>query len=477
MTTSVPPPVFGPTGFIAPDESAVLAGVQTDFNAAMGGDVNPGLETPQGQLASSWTAIIGDKNAQFLEYVNGVDPAFADGRMQDAIGRIYFLERDPAVPTAVNATCAGLAGVVIPAGSLAATTDGQRYASTSAATISVGGTVTVPFACVATGPIACPAGTLTTIYRAVPGWDSITNATDGAIGRNVESRADFEARRQASVALNARGTLPAIRGAVLDVANVIDAYATDNSTASPVVVGGVTIPAYALYVAAVGGSGQSIAEAIWRKKPPGIPYVTSGATAYTVLDASSGYVLPYPSYTVYFTTPATLTVFVAVTITDSAAVPADAVTLVQNAVVSAFAGNDGGQRARIGGTVYASRFYAPIAALGAWASDIVSIKIGSANAPAASVTASIATTTMTVTAVGSGTLAVGQHLIGANVAAGTTITALGTGTGGTGTYTISPSQTAASATVAGVTPAADTVGVNINQIPAIVAASVAVTLV
>ena len=65
----------------------------------------------------------------------------------------------------------------------------------------------------------------------------------------------------------------------------------------------------------------------------------------------------------------------------------------------------------------------------------------------ASVTASISTTTMTVTAVGSGALSVGQVVSGTGVTAGTTITALGTGTGGTGTYTVSPSQTASSTTV------------------------------
>lgn len=66
-----------------------------------------------------------------------------------------------------------------------------------------------------------------------------------------------------------------------------------------------------------------------------------------------------------------------------------------------------------------------------------------------SVTGSIATTTLTVTAVatGSGALAVGQRIVGSNVTPGTYITALGTGTGGTGTYTVSVSQTAASATI------------------------------
>lgn len=66
----------------------------------------------------------------------------------------------------------------------------------------------------------------------------------------------------------------------------------------------------------------------------------------------------------------------------------------------------------------------------------------------ASVTGSISGTTLTVTAVGSGILEVGQLLTGTGVTAGTTITALGTGTGGTGTYTVSASQTVASTTIA-----------------------------
>lgn len=66
---------------------------------------------------------------------------------------------------------------------------------------------------------------------------------------------------------------------------------------------------------------------------------------------------------------------------------------------------------------------------------------------AASVTASIAGTTMTVTAVGSGTLTVGQTLSGSGVTAGTKITAFLTGTGGTGTYTVSASQTVSSTTI------------------------------
>ncbi len=65
----------------------------------------------------------------------------------------------------------------------------------------------------------------------------------------------------------------------------------------------------------------------------------------------------------------------------------------------------------------------------------------------ATVTADISGTTMTVSAVSSGVLSVGQQVYGSGVAQLTRITALGTGTGGTGTYTVSISQTVASTTM------------------------------
>jgi hypothetical protein len=71
-------------------------------------------------------------------------------------------------------------------------------------------------------------------------------------------------------------------------------------------------------------------------------------------------------------------------------------------------------------------------------------------ANSATFTGSIATTTLTVTAMLSGDpITVGMWLGGANVGTPCYITAFGTGSGGTGTYTVSASQTSASATVVG----------------------------
>lgn len=473
-TTSVPFPTLGATGFQAPAESAILAGAQADINAAFGGNLNPALETPQGQLASSLTAIIGDCNDQFLLFCNQVDPAYASGRMQDAIARIYFLTRNPAVATTVQAVCAGLAGVTIPTGAVAQATDGNLYTCTQGGQITTTGSVTLPFACSVTGPISCPATTLNTIYRTVPGWDTISNPTDGVVGNNVETRAQFELRRQQSVAKNSVGSLPAIQGSVLSVPGVLDAYTTENYTGSAITQDGVTLPPNSLYVCVAGGSPQAVATAIWTKKAPGCAY--AGNTTIVVQDTNSGYNPPYPAYNVSFQTAAAQTFVITVNIANSLQVPNNALTQIQAAILNAFAGGDGGPRARIGSSVYASRFYAPVATLGSWA-QIVSIVLGSSAAPACVFTGSITNNTLTVTAITSGALAVGQTITGNGLPDGVQITALGSGTGGTGTYTVNPPQTIASGTISAILPALNDVAVGIAHVPALSAANITMNLI
>ncbi|HWE98813.1 MAG TPA: baseplate J/gp47 family protein [Caulobacteraceae bacterium] len=465
--TAVPSPTFGPTGFAIPAESAVLAGVQADMNAAFGGNLNPDLTTPQGQLASSMTAAIADKNDQFLALTNGVDPAFATGRMQDAIARIYFLTRNAAQPTTVLATCVGLVGTVIPTGAQAKASDGNIYLATTGGTIPAGGSLTLSFQCSVTGPIACQTGALATIYQTIPGWDTISNPVPGVVGNDVETPAAFEARRKRSVALNSVSPPDAILAAVLSVPNVIDAYVVDNPTNAPVTIGGVTLAAHSVYVAAVGGSSMAVAQALWSKKPPGCNY--NGNTSVTVYDPNPLYQTP-PSYAVTYEIPPNLSIFFNVTM-SAAGAPANALALVQAALQYAFAGEDGGPRARIGSTIFALRFYSGIAA--AWpGAQVVSIAIGSANAPGAVITGSISATTLTVSATSSGAVAIGQFITGTGVTDGTYVVS-----GSGSTWTVSQSQTAASETMTLIAASLADLTVQINQEPVLSSADVQLTLV
>ena len=377
--TNVPTITWSANGVTIPAESDILTGVLTDMNNAFGGGMSQLLTSPQGQLAQSLTAIIGDKNNQMAYMASMVNPATSEGRWQDAIGRIYFIDRIAASGTVVTGTCTGLVGTVIPAGSIVQDSSGYQYQSTAAATIGSSGTVDVDFQCATTGPIACPVGALNTIYKAVTGWESVTNAAAGTSGTDVESRADFEYRRKNSVATNAVNSIQSIRAAVLAVPNVLDAYVIDNSTNAAVTVGATSysVAANSVYVAVVGGASADVAKAIWENKSLGCSY--NGATSYTYTDTSGG-VAPYPTYTVKWETPASLPIYFAVSIANNSALPSKITTLVQTAIVNAFNGADGGSRARIGSTIYAGRFYAGVAATDSNV-EILSIYLGTAASP------------------------------------------------------------------------------------------------
>jgi hypothetical protein len=469
-TTAVPTITFTPTGWVAPTQAAILAGLQTDYQTAFGADINLDPTTSQGNFLVTQSAVIGDLYDQMVALFNSYNPAFASGLVQDAIGALYNLTRNPAQPTVVIGVAVGLTGTVIPALSLIQDVSGNTYASTSAATIPASGAVNIQFQCTVDGPIVCPENAIvTTPYQTIPGWDSVSNPLAGVTGNDVETAYAFYARQQLAIAANSLAPTDAILGQVLSVANVIDAYVVDNPTGSTVTIGGQSLIAHSVYVAVVGGNSQAVAQAIWTKKNPGCAY--NGNTSQAVYDPNPLYGVP-PSYTVTFEIPANLNIYFAVSLTNSANVPSNALTLIQGAIQQSFNGEDGGPRARIGSTIYALRFYNNIAALGAWAQGLISISVGSANATGAVIVGSISGTTLTVGSVTSGTVAIGQFVTGTGVTDGTYIKS-----GAGSTWTVSASQTVASETLTLIPAASPDLTVQINQEPVLDVNNIALTLV
>jgi hypothetical protein len=415
MTTNVPAVSFGAQGFSAPGTTQVLTGVIADIQAAFNGVLNlsinnlASLGTSQGQLATSMTGSIVNANGAFLVQASQTDPAYAFGRWQDAIGNIYFLQRNPAEPTALQISCSGGLNVPIPIGATITDGAGNIYQATQAGTIPASRSVTISFACTLPGPVAVPASV--SPFQTIPGWDSAT-VVSGVIGVNVETRAAFEQRRQDSVAGNSFGAVGSIIGAVAKVPGVLDYFGVNNNTANPVTTNGVTIPATSIYIAVAGGAPLDVAQAILSKKGAGAPM--TGNTTVTAFDSNPLYSSPVP-YQITYEIPAALQLLFSVVIAAGPLVPSNAQAQIQNALLAAFAG------------------------------DSLS----------ASFTGSISGTTLTVTAVDLGTIVIGQTVsdLTGNVTPGTTISGPGTGTGGIGTYALSVSQNVASEAMTSEAPA------------------------
>jgi hypothetical protein len=373
--SNTPPIQITPTGVVVPSAVDIRTGILADTNQAFGGDldvVTP--STPQAYLADNLTDNLMDSNAAIANLIAMVDPATSEGRFQDGIGRIYFFDRKGATSSVVQALCTGQPSLVMPAGQLAQDADGNLWISDNPATFDGLGQATIQFSCQTKGPIELGIGALTKIAQLFPGWDAITNLAPAIVGSNVESRGAFETRRQESIAKNGRGTPPAIRAEVWGVDGVIDVFAYDNFTNAAISYGATNyiIKPHSIYVAVVGGADSDIAQAIWRKKDGGCDL--NGNTSVVVQD-TDGYSYPYPEYTITFNRPTPTPVKFAVQIANSAALPSTIIQDVKTAITQTFTGENGAQRARIGGKIFASNFYAAVAQISA-AVSIIQIKVG-----------------------------------------------------------------------------------------------------
>lgn len=473
-TTNVPQIQWTATGIVVPSPAAVLAGVQADLNAAFGGNLNfTNLNTPQGQLASSQAAAISNAYALFAMLVNGVDPDLNSGFMQDVIARIYFLNRSLGSPTVVSCTCNGEAGTNIPTGNPATPqardTAGNLYYCVQGGQIPVGGNITLSFANVVNGPIACPSGTLTTIYQAVTGWDSITNPSDGVPGANTETAQALEFRREQSVAANAHGSADAIYGEVINLPGVTDAYVYENVTDSPIFVGSTNyeLLPHSVFVGVIGGDPQSIANAIWLKKDLGCNM--NGNTVETVVDEN--YAFPMPQYSITFNDNAenVATFDFVVNIVNSASLPSTIVADVTAAITAQFNGTaQGAQRVRIGSLLLAATFYGPVANCEGPSVPVNVLSIFLGDAFAGDGTTVNGSDVLTITTATSGKLGPGTVLTGAGIPTGTQIVQQLTGQPGvTGTYQMSENATATHSSPEAITgaPTATSAQIGIDQAP------------
>ncbi|EGO8042915.1 hypothetical protein FEK96_20265 [Escherichia coli] len=375
LNTAVPDVTITENGLSVPDIADVLAGRLTDMSTALGGGASQSLSSPQGQIAQSDAEIIAQVYDKLLCLFNQINPDFSNGRFQDGIGRIYFMERIAAQGTVVTATCIGQVGTTIPAGSTAVDASGYIYQSIDNAVIPSSGSVDVQFVNTTTGPIPCAAGSLNQIYRAVSGWDAVNNISPGVVGVDVESRIAFETRRRQSVARNSRNQDASTLAALLATDGVLDAYVWSNRTAETVNKGTTNFPilAHSVYICVYGGADTDVAESIFNTYNPGANM--NGDTTFTVYD-NVNYMPPYPSYVMQWQKASPTRVYFKVNVDASLNPPSDITKQVKEMIVTVFNGGyEGIGKARIGSTINAGKYYAPVISISPDTVGILSLEV------------------------------------------------------------------------------------------------------
>ncbi|CDL86945.1 baseplate J/gp47 family protein [Xenorhabdus cabanillasii] len=175
-------------GILAPSTQEVIDGLWQVMRGCFGDNLNTDMNTPQGQLVTTLTAIITDERHVFINLLNSFDPRYADGMMQDALAYIYFLQRKRATKSVAEVMINGLANTVIPVGFQVADDSGKTWSTQIEARIGDDGLATVNVHCDVVGRVTASAGTINRVIKNVNGIDSAVNKTAAIVGRGEESR-------------------------------------------------------------------------------------------------------------------------------------------------------------------------------------------------------------------------------------------------------------------------------------------------
>ena len=246
---------------------------------ALGPDISFEPSTPQAQFARQVALTTSDIESALADAFNnaGLDTAIGV-HLENLVGLLGFTRLQERRSTA-TVTFTGTSGTVVPAGRRLRSTNGDFFTTAAELTLS-GATGSVAVAATETGVVNVDAGTITSLVSSIPGITSLTNASAGLPGRNLEDDNELRNRFRSALGFNSLGSLVSVQSAVRALDGVDYCVVKDNPTASAATVQGVSIPAHALAVIVDGGSDAAIGNAISRSKPAGIP--TSGATSVNV---------------------------------------------------------------------------------------------------------------------------------------------------------------------------------------------------
>jgi uncharacterized phage protein gp47/JayE len=297
------------TGIITADTSDFLTQVQTEFQTAYGADIALTNDTPQGKMITAETTARTRVSQMMAALANMINPNQAGGVFLDAICAWLGIEREAATFTVVpNVTITGAPNALFLAGQLQAVgaTSKAFFVNTRSVQLPTSGTMEVDFQCQTAGPVECPINDLS-IATEVLGWETISNAFAGTVGRDQESDEALRARRNDTLAEQGMSTPEAIVSALNDVPGVASLSFRENYTDVDTTIDGIFLKKHSVWACVDGGADIDIATALIANKSAGANW--NGATDIPIVDPSSG-----QTYHVLFDRPTPVPVMTRVTL-------------------------------------------------------------------------------------------------------------------------------------------------------------------
>ncbi len=207
-------------GFVKRTTEDLLAQLEADEIAEISPSLDVSSTSPIGQLNGAFVKPLAEVWDLAEAVYAAQDPDKATGDGQDALCALTGTAREPATRSQVAVSLTLGAAVTVPQDSLVAVLGNSTavfklvglepapgFPVVHADVTSVGaGTYIARFEAVDTGVVAANAGTLTVIVTPITGWTAATNATDAALGHDIETNSALRIRRDQE--LDALGSTP-----------------------------------------------------------------------------------------------------------------------------------------------------------------------------------------------------------------------------------------------------------------------------
>lgn len=326
-----------PQGFVIKRLEDILQGIGDKQRAAFGALLDTATETELGQLNGTFASGLAECWELLEACYHGFDPDAAADYLLTVLAALTGTERRAAKKSEAALTLNLDDGVTVPTGSLVAHSARPDIVFETLVDVTNSSGITDDFpvdaTCTQTGPTVAGNGTLTVIVNAIGGWNSVTNAEDAIVGRNIDNDIILRQRREDQLALRGGSTLAAIKADLLDVssnealADMRSVAVLENTTDGTVN----SLPPHSFEVLVDDGDTPTIdddiiAQIIWDGKPAGI--ATYGSASGTAIDDNGD------SQTVNFSRVTLRPVYIDIALTTTADFPVGGTDLVKEAIVA-----------------------------------------------------------------------------------------------------------------------------------------------
>ena len=332
-------------------------------------------ETSDGLLAQ-FTSIIAEEIATCWEqaYLASVqyDPQNASGVALRGLVQINAINPSYGSYTQISINVSGTPGTVIPEGSRIASTDGsQVYQIPAAVVIPDAGSIVATAICTETGPNDPEPGTIIQIQTPIFGWNYASNISTTSVGTDADTDTELHIKQSRATAATSYRQVDAIIAGIMNVPGVTFARLYVNNTLTTDSRG---ITGKTMAPVVVGGVDADIANVL-RLKAGSLDNFQGNLAIPITYTGPLG-----DTQTINFYRPAEKPIYIAIsiTVTDSAAYPGDAQSLIKRAIVN-YAQYDQSGVAGFppGADVLISRLYTPINSVQGF--KVNSIEIGTSS--------------------------------------------------------------------------------------------------